>query len=135
MSRRDTIIVAVLINAGLLIVLFASALKSSSAEDFVAAPVPAVEQSAEIAFKKESPSVQGDEVDVALKQFSQGSSVAAAVPQESSPLPALAATAAPAAASSFVDDLKMIDSSAQAAPESLPQVQTLTRIDWPVLSS
>lgn len=130
MSRRDTIIVAVLINAGLLIVLFASALKSSSGEDFVAAPAPAVEQSAEIAFKKENPVVQGDEVDVALKQFSQGSSVATAVPQESSPLPALTVTAASSTAtSSFVDDLKMIDSSAPAAPESLPttpQVQTLT---------
>lgn len=35
MSRKDTILVAVLINAGLLIVLFASALKSGADEEHV----------------------------------------------------------------------------------------------------
>jgi hypothetical protein len=42
MSRRDTIIVAVLINAGLLIVLFASALKSNSPREESIANSPPV---------------------------------------------------------------------------------------------
>ena len=42
MSRKDTIIIAVLINAGLLIVLFATALKPSDSkeEEFVTALAP-----------------------------------------------------------------------------------------------
>ena len=51
MSRRDTIIIAVLLNAGLLIVLFATSLKSESTENempvvatTIVAPVPKMEE-------------------------------------------------------------------------------------------
>ncbi len=118
MSRRDTIIVAVLINAGLLIVLFASALKTSSDSEFVAAPPPKVEQPQEIAFKKEPASVGGDEVDMALNQFAHNAS--------SSPHQATGSVAQQAP-SSFADDLKMtLDPPTPATPTAaIPLVQTL----------
>jgi peptidoglycan endopeptidase LytF len=92
MSRRDTIIIAVLINAGLLIVLFATALKSGSNEVELAANSPSAEVTniSEIAFKKDpSQAAVGDEVDQAL-------AAAAATPQ---------AVPAPI---NFADDLKSI---------------------------
>ena len=74
MSRRDTIIVAVLINAGLLIVLFASALKSNSpSEEFVTSPIPVIQETPDLVFKKEVSPVTGDEVDLALNQYTQNS--------------------------------------------------------------
>ena len=125
MSRRDTIIVAVLINAGLLIVLFASALKTSSDSEFVAAPMPKVEQPQEIAFKKEAPLVGGDEVDMALNQFAQNATVAnSTTHQTTGPL---AQQASEPSHSSFADDLKMtLDAPTPAAPAvATPLVQTL----------
>ncbi len=70
MSRRDTIIIAVLINAGLLVVLFSTALKTDHASEEVAvAPVLAAPtpQVAEIQIQREP--VAGDEVDQVLSQF------------------------------------------------------------------
>jgi peptidoglycan DL-endopeptidase LytF len=116
MSRRDTIIVAVLINAGLLIVLFASALKSSSDTELVVAPPPTIQEMPETAFRKDTPAVLGDEVDQALNQFSQNALTSqtqvAALPSEPS---------------SFADDLKMIGQ-LPAAPqpsEQSPAAHTL----------
>jgi peptidoglycan DL-endopeptidase LytF len=133
MSRRDTIIVAVLINAGLLIVLFASALKShSSHEDFVANPVPIFQETPDFAFKKGASRVAGDEVDAALHQFTQHSALVAAqatqlptpvqnLPHTLTPLPVLAP-------SSFADDLKSIaipEAPVAAQVQTTPTAQTL----------
>ena len=111
MSRRDTIIVAVLINAGLLIVLFASALKSnSSSAEFVAAPRPTIQEAPEPVFKKEPFAIAGDEVDQALSQFSQNSIAAASLPSTSQmpSQPIMPMTPPTAAPSNFADDLKAI---------------------------
>jgi len=80
MSRRDTIIIAVLINAGLLVVLFSTALKSSPNGEV--ASVSIEEHSLSVARRAEPPSRPGvqianaasDEVDQLLRQFSQSSS-------------------------------------------------------------
>lgn len=99
MSRKDTIIIAVLINAGLLIVLFATALKPSDSkeEEFASAPAPiAAVSEAPLGTQMQTPQ---DEVDQVLRQFSQ--------PQTS------ALTPTP---SSFADDLN--------APPALPAIET-----------
>jgi peptidoglycan endopeptidase LytF len=125
MSRRDTIIVAVLVNAGLLIVLFASALKSdSSAGDIASVSTPVIQESTEIAMKKEATPVVGDEVDLALSQF-QNAVAAAPAPQPAPSMPMTPPT------NSFADDLKAISIPEQqpvaAAPApSAPATQTLT---------
>ncbi len=129
MSRKDTIIVAVLVNAGLLIVLFASALKSgSSSEEFAAAPVQMVQDVPEYTYKKELPPVAGDEVDQALSQFSNTLAAAPAPAVEpvvsSAPLSATAP-----AVPSFADELKAIaiEETPAAAPKiPSPTVRTLT---------
>lgn len=112
MSRRDTIIVAVLINAGLLIVLFASALKSNSLRDeFVAHPTPMVQETPDHVFKKETAPVTGDEVDLALNQFAQNSIASTQSVQPSSSTPSEIAIAMPSSSSpslNFADDLKAI---------------------------
>jgi peptidoglycan DL-endopeptidase LytF len=75
MSRRDTIIIAVLINAGLLVVLFSTALKPSHSEEkepSVQGIALATPQLTEIAVRKEPlPIPKGDEVDQVLSQFAQ----------------------------------------------------------------
>lgn len=91
------IIVAVLINAGLLVVLFASAIKSSPSDEFVAAP-SIHQQTPEVVFKQEKTSNAVDEVDRALQQFSQNA-IAQAPSEAAAPAPTT---------SSFADDLKAI---------------------------
>jgi peptidoglycan DL-endopeptidase LytF len=114
-SRKDTMIVAVLINAGLLVVLFASALKSGGSDTaLVANQEPLVEEVPVLAAKKEVPVVVGDEVDRALQQFAA---------QQTASLP----TAAPVDSNAFVEDLKAIatpEHSLTATPQN-PTVQTL----------
>ncbi len=134
MSRRDTIIVAVLINAGLLIVLFASALKSNSShEEFVANPRPAVQETLDPVFKKEATPMAGDEVDLALNQFAQNSVAVAPATQAHAPTsiqrvpqvdPLQASTPV---VPNFVDDLKAIaiPESLSASPLQSPAAQTL----------
>ncbi len=126
MSRKDTIIIAVLINAGLLIVLFASALKSGPAhEDVLATSIapPVVQEMPPPMFKKEMPAVAGDEVDQALNQFSQHSLVATSptTPPTTSPM------SAPPAPSHFADDLNPIAPIEPSVTSSgqTPVVQTL----------
>jgi LysM repeat protein len=127
MTRKDTIIVAVLINAGLLIVLFATALKSDSRkEEFAANPPPVVQTAPDFSFKKEIASVVGDEVDVALNQFAQNSIPSSAPVMQTPSLPSPADTAAWAPAS-FADDLKAIalPETAVATPIENQNAQTL----------
>ena len=119
MSRKDTIIVAVLVNAGLLIVLFASALKSDGSESaLVTNQEPRIEEIQDVVAKKESPVIVGDEVDRALQQFAaQQATPPAAL--ETAPL----AVAAPVEANPFVEDLKSI--ATQDPLLQNPTVQTL----------
>ncbi|HSW86024.1 MAG TPA: LysM peptidoglycan-binding domain-containing protein [Rhabdochlamydiaceae bacterium] len=117
MSRRDTIVIAVLINAGLLIVLFATALKSNHAEQNLAMePSPAISTISELPMRQEIAKVSGDEVDQVLSQYSntapaaQSSIVAAPVQTN---IPVAPAPSAPTAkdsfaSQSFADDLQAI---------------------------
>ncbi len=72
MSRRDTIIVAALVNAGLLIVLFVSALKNQDEGDQVVLQQKSSSLiSNEVVALSTPKSVIGDEVDQVLKQYTQ----------------------------------------------------------------
>lgn len=72
MNRRDTIIVAALINAGLLIVMFVSALKDHGTEGQIATAAPvSILKNHERAATGEPKKIIGDEVDAALKQYMQ----------------------------------------------------------------
>lgn len=104
MSRRDTIIIAVLINAGLLIVLFASALKSSGSTPEVAAIPPPKMHLEPPLMKKEVVHNGGDEVDQALQKFVATAPMPEKLP-EYTPPPA-----------SFADDLKAFSAVENVAP-------------------
>lgn len=111
MSRRDTIIIAVLLNAGLLIVLFATSLKTGNDEmqPQVAAIGPQIEQQPVASLPA------ADEVDQMLKQYVAPAPIAhdeSAAPNFAADLQAIAAPAsavspgviaapAPAAAEEF----------------------------------
>jgi LysM repeat protein len=72
MNRRDTIIVAALVNAGLLIVMFVSALKDHENEGQIAAATQSSNlMSSERVAISEPKKIIGDEVDAALKQYMQ----------------------------------------------------------------
>lgn len=119
-NRRDIIIISVLINAGVLIVLFASAIKSSPGAEFVAIPESPAQEMVDVAFKKETPPPAVDEVDQALHQYSQNALAAASPVQtqeQQAPAP-----------SSFAEDLKLITKPEEAPAAPAPQkpfVQTL----------
>jgi len=72
MTRKDTIIIAVLVNAALLIALFVTAIKRDSSKvegEKIAAniqPITIPETD-----KKEIKAAQGDEIDLVLKEFSE----------------------------------------------------------------
>lgn len=109
MSRKDTIIVAILVNAGLLIVLFATALKShTNSEEFVANPSPVVHEALEFSFKKEAAPVIGDEVDVALNQFAQNALPSPTPVMQTPSLIPPADTMTSLSPANFADDLKAI---------------------------
>lgn len=65
MNRKDTILVAVLINAGVLVVLFTSALKNKNSEKvgFHEEPIAIVQET-----KQELPNILKDEIDLAIEQ-------------------------------------------------------------------
>lgn len=108
MNRRDIIIIAVLINAGLLIVLFASALKSNPEAEIVAAPSAVSPPSSELVLKQEKPSsVQGDEVDQVLREFTQAAA------------PSVATTSQ---ASGFAEDLQAIITPQTSSLATQPQL-------------
>ncbi len=68
MNRRDVIIIAVLVNAGLLVVLFASALKSGNDQPEISVQKESVVNTSSMAKNDISPP-RGDEVDQVLSQF------------------------------------------------------------------
>jgi FOG: LysM repeat len=108
MSRRDTIIIAVLINAGLLIVLFASALKSKDPESALASTTPPnVTNLSELPLQKTGSAAPADEVDQALNQFAR-TGQAAPAGASSSQAVAAALPTSQAPAPNFADDLKAI---------------------------
>ncbi len=107
MSRRDTIIVAVLINVGLLIVLFASAIKSGSeTENLVLNAPQTIEKQVSFPVK--------DEVDQVLSQYAKTNPVVAAVPSENVLSPA--ALPSSPVVNSFTEDLKLSSEPAVLAP-------------------
>ncbi len=77
MNRRDIIVIAVLINAGLLVVLFTSALKSDRDEPVLSKvtelPLYPQGSSQGIVNTKGSQMARGDEVDLVLSQFAGAS--------------------------------------------------------------
>ena len=96
MSRRDTIIVAALVNAGLLIVLFVSALKNQDEGDQVVLQQKSSSLiSNEVVALSTPKSVIGDEVDQVLKQYTQ-----------QDPLQVPIVIVPNSSASSFVEDLQ-----------------------------
>lgn len=118
MTRRDTIIAAVLVNAGLLIVLFASALKSDTQEQEYAASAPVrVEPLLEQSASKEVAAVGGDELDLVLKQYGNPSPAVASAVQPILAQPVETAVQSVLAPQSFADDLRAI---------SLPEISTQT---------
>jgi len=73
MNRRDTIIIAVLLNAGLLIVLFATSVKSDKTEEIVPTTVlssnqPEVQSMPAIAAAPAAPA-SGDQLDQVIQQY------------------------------------------------------------------
>jgi peptidoglycan DL-endopeptidase LytF len=114
MKRRDLIIIAVLVNAGLLIVLFASALKSNDAtQELAAATAPEITKSVELPIKPKAAGNPKEEVDAALSHYSStAKSAESATPHVQSTLPALASSPTPSlensAAPSFADDLQAL---------------------------
>ena len=123
MSRKDTIIIAVLVNAGLLIVLFASALKShSSSDEFAVNNPPVIQETSDLAFKKEVISPAGDEVDVALNQFAQNSmaSAHASMQTQEAIQPESNSSTPPLSPTNFAEDLKAIGIP-ETSPASLTQ--------------
>src|SRR5579862_6722999 len=122
MSRKDTIIIAVLINAGLLIVLFASALKSTfSPQEVVASPKPKI---ADPIVKKEY-SVAGDEVDQALHQLAAAPTSAV---QQPPAFPSGPQVSAPSVVS-FADDIKTFAAPESTAPAFFSQPTVSTAIE------
>jgi len=116
MSRRDTIIVAALINAGLLIILFVSALKGGDAG---ATNLPVAKEKNNISFtdhvsKMESKVVIGDEVDQVLSQYTrqnpleaQSTAVITETPHKSEAVASFVEPI-PSTSNNFVDDLNAL---------------------------
>ena len=104
MNRKDLIIIAVLVNAGLMTVFFISALKSSNADEIALesshAPASQVQE------MKIAQATPADEIDQVLRDHHSASSTAAAMPM--SPVMTQAAQTPASAAPSFADDLKAI---------------------------
>jgi LysM repeat protein len=74
MNRRDTIIIAVLLNAGLLIVLFATSIKSDKAEEVVPTTVLSSNQTEVssmpvVAAVPSAPVAGGDQLDQVIQQY------------------------------------------------------------------
>lgn len=112
MNKRDLIIVAVLVNAGLMAVFFISALKSDGAsEESFAANASIGAPVSEVKIARDMP----DEIDQVLKEHTQAPAVSpiAALPPAQTPSLSGMPTSAPMTASatsvpSFADDLKAI---------------------------
>ncbi len=118
MTRRDTIIAAVLVNAGLLIVLFASALKSDAQEQEYTASAPTrVEPFIEQVPNKNAMAAHGDEVDQVLKQYANPTPSVVTAVQPALTQSMETATQPMQAPQNFADDLRAI---------TLPEVSVQT---------
>ncbi|MFI5334068.1 MAG: LysM peptidoglycan-binding domain-containing protein [Chlamydiales bacterium] len=121
MNRKDLIIVAVLINAGLMAVFFVSALKSDGSTDEIAvanSSLPSAISEIKMVRDASSPT---DEIDQMLKEHHQNLLPTSAVSAASAnpALPTTAPLTAPMSAPNFADDLKAIsfpENSAVVAP-------------------
>ena len=102
MTKRDTIIVTALINAGLLVILFVSALKQEERKEEVAFRPELKLNTSDVVVRSEAKKIMGDEVDQVLKQYTQQDPLQKPAVREFS---AQVATPAPV---SFVDDLKSV---------------------------
>jgi hypothetical protein len=119
MTRRDTILVAALINAGLLIVLFVSALKGTEeSEKLVVKKEVPVPVHREIAPYSEPKKIAGDEVDLVLKQYTQPDPLQVPVVAEAPSVP------------NFVEDLQGI---VQASP-AVAAAQSPAPVPVPVVA-
>ncbi len=123
MSRRDTIIVAALINAGLLIILFVSALKNpGQSESFTkVSEQPSLSIQPSIARVEHKP-VLADEVDQVLSQYAKVNPLPTSQEEPSldNVTPAVVALALPAPSQSFVDDLNALTKAIENAPALKP---------------
>jgi len=108
MSRRDTIIVAALVNAGLLIILFVSALKSQDEGDQIVLNQASSDLIASESIQSTGKKMIGDDVDQILQQYSQ---------QDPLQAPVAVATSS---SSNFVDDLQGLTKAVETPPQSKP---------------
>lgn len=118
MSRRDTIIIAALLNAGLLVILFTTALKTDTATELAATDtLPPLQKMSELTVRKEPAARQpGDEVDQVLRDFAQpqpASQIVATAPTLATPVQAQPSS------SNFADEINAL---AFPAPETAPVV-------------
>ena len=97
MTRRDTIIVAALVNAGLLVVLFVSALKNEEGREEVAYKSESIQSSLESSAKTEPKRVVGDEIDQVLRQYTATETPSKEIGSVSSFVEDLSKSKAPAA--------------------------------------
>jgi LysM repeat protein len=123
MSRRDTIIVAALINAGLLIILFVSALKNpGQSESFTkVSEQPSLSIQPSIARVEHKP-VLADEVDQVLSHYTKVNPLPTSheEPALDNVTPAVVALPLPAPSQSFVDDLNALTKAIENAPAVEP---------------
>lgn len=136
MSRRDLIIIAVLVNAGLMTIFFVSALKSNSADEgALASNSAAISNVSEVSVA--AANVASDEIDQVLKDHNQtaaaaGTSQMSMVAPSATLMPTSPPLGAGQTAPSFADDLKAISmgdgnsmqASAFAAPQSAEAVES-----------
>lgn len=123
MSRRDTIIVAALINAGLLIILFVSALKNPGQSESLTkvSEQPSLSIQPPIARVEHKP-VLADEVDQVLSQYAKVNPlpITHEEPALDNATPAVVALPLPAPSQSFVDDLNALTKAIENAPAAEP---------------
>lgn len=86
MNRRDVIIIAVLVNAGLLVVLFASALKSGNDQPSISAQPEPLQSTPVVVQSETLPPPRGDEVDQVLSQFAAVNSSSMTSPATATPV-------------------------------------------------
>lgn len=125
MSRRNTIIVAVLLNAAVLVVLFVTAVKTDRSEDSMAsATLPANEKIAEVNLAKDEIKVaSGDEVDAVLHQLATSPQVPVVDPN------AMAPGANNESIASFVEELKAISTPTEPITSTASEKETTGYIE------
>lgn len=121
MTRKDTILVAALINAGLLIVLFVSALKNTEDSEKVAFQKDTIEVAPrEVVAYNEPKKIAGDEVDLVLKQYTQPDPLQVPVVAEAPSAP------------NFVEDLQGIVQAAPVQTVAAPAINISSSVEAPL---